>query len=179
MNPQEKNTYVKQQITSALVSLMKKKKLTDISISEICDKAQVGRASFYRNYDSKEEVVEKYTELLILKWAEEIDMDPSANIYTFFASMFEHFQKNSGFYKTLYKQNMSPMILNAIRKKLNVNGDTDPAALYSRAFTAYGIFGWIDIWFSNGMKETPEELNRIIVSNMNTMIRGAKALEEL
>ena len=30
--------------------------------------------------------------------------------------MFEHFQKSSGFYKTLYKQNMSPMILNAIRR---------------------------------------------------------------
>ncbi|MBQ9048142.1 MAG: TetR family transcriptional regulator C-terminal domain-containing protein [Solobacterium sp.] len=30
-------------------------------------------------------------------------------------------------------------------------------------YIAYGIFGWIDIWFSNGMKETPEELNRIIV----------------
>jgi len=29
------------------------------------------------------------------------------------------------------------------------------------------------------MKETPEELNRIIVNNINTMIRGAKALEEL
>jgi hypothetical protein len=29
------------------------------------------------------------------------------------------------------------------------------------------------------MKETPEELNRIIVNNINTMIKGAKELEEL
>ncbi|MBR2811190.1 MAG: TetR/AcrR family transcriptional regulator C-terminal domain-containing protein [Solobacterium sp.] len=179
MNPQEKNTYVKQQITKALISLMKKKKITDISISEICDKAQVGRASFYRNYDAKEEVIEKHTEQLIMSWAESIEMDPNANIYNFFASLFEHFQKNSSFYKILYQQNMSSMILNAIRKKLNVNADADPAALYTSAFTAYGVFGWIDIWFSHGMKETPEELNRIIVSNINTMIKGAKALEEL
>lgn len=179
MNPQEKNTFVKQQITKALVGLMKKKKITDISISEICDKAQVGRASFYRNYDSKEEVIEKYTEYMIRSWAENIEMDPNANIYNFFASLFDHFQKNSSFYKILYKQNLSPMILGAIRKRLNVNPGTDPAVLYNSAFTAYGIFGWIDIWFSNGMKETPEELNRIIVNNINTMIRGAKALEEL
>ncbi len=71
------------------------------------------------------------------------------------------------------------MILNASRKKLNVIPDTEPAILYSSAFTAYGIFGWINIWFSNGMKETPEELNRIIVNNINTMIKGAKELEEL
>ena len=145
MNPQEKNTYVKQQITKALISLMKKKKITDISISEICDKAQVGRASFYRNYDSKEEVIEKHTEFLIRSWADQMDMDPGANIYNFFASLFKHFQDNSGFYRILYKQNMSPMILNAIRKKLNVIPDTEPAVLYSSAFTAYGIFGWIDI----------------------------------
>jgi hypothetical protein len=29
------------------------------------------------------------------------------------------------------------------------------------------------------MKETPEELNRIIVNNINTMIKGVKELEEL
>ena len=130
---------------------------------------------YFRAYDRN--IVRAHS--LILTWADEVDMDPGANIYNFFASLFERFQKNSGFYKTLYKQNMSPMILNAIRKKLNVIPDTEPAVLYSSAFTAYGIFGWIDIWFSNGMKETPEELNRIIVNNINTMIKGAKELEEL
>jgi len=179
MNPQEKNTYVKKQITKVLISLMGKKKITDISISEICDKAQVGRASFYRNYDSKEEVIQFYTDNIINDWAEEIEKDPSANIYNFFQSLFQHFQKNQAFYKTLYKQNMSPMILGAIRKRLNINKDIDPASLYSRAFTAYGIFGWIDIWFSNGMKETPEELNRIIINYLNRFILGAKEIDTL
>ena len=74
---------------------------------------------------------------------------------------------------------MSPMILGAIRKRLNINKDIDPASLYSRAFTAYGIFGWIDIWFSNGMKETPEELNRIIINYLNRFILGAKEIDTL
>lgn len=179
MNPQEKNTYVKQQITKALISLMNKKKINDISISEICDKAQVGRASFYRNYDSKEEVIQHHTNTLINDWAEAIDKDPSANIYNFFQSLFQHFQKNQSFYKILYKQNMSSTILAAIRNRLNLNTNIGPNALYSKAFAAYGIFGWIDVWFSNGMKETPEELNKIIVDNINNHIIGAKAIDTL
>jgi AcrR family transcriptional regulator len=179
MNPQEKNTYVKTQITKSLISLMSKKKINDISISEICDKAEVGRASFYRNYDSKEEVIQHHTDALINDWAEAIEKDPSASIYNFFQSLFQHFQKNQSFYKILYKQNMSSTILAAIRNRLNMNKDLSPSSLYSKAFTAYGIFGWIDVWFSNGMKETPEELNKIIVDNINSYIIGAKYIDTL
>lgn len=179
MNPQEKNTYVKRQITKALISLMSKKKINDISISEICDKAQVARASFYRNYDSKEEVIQHHTDTLINDWAEAIEKDPSASIYNFFQSLFQHFQKKQSFYKILYKQNMSSMILVAIRNRLRMNKDLDLNSLYSKAFTAYGIFGWIDVWFSNGMKETPEELNKIIIDNINNHIIGAKAIDTL
>ncbi len=179
MNPQEKNTYVKKQITEALIKLMSKKRINDISISEICEKAQVGRASFYRNYDSKEEVIQHHTDALINGWAEDIDKDPSANIYNFFQSLFQHFQMNQSFYKILYKQNMSSMILAAIRDRLNMDKDISLNVLYSRAFTAYGIFGWIDVWFSKGMKETPEELNRIIIENLNDLIIGARAIDTL
>ncbi len=179
MNPQEKNTYVKKQITETLISMMSKKRINDISIIEMCDNAQVGRASFYRNYNSKEEVIQNHTDALINDWAETIEKDPSANIYNFFQSLFQHFEKNQSFYKTLYKQNLSSMILTAIRNRLNMNKDIDPSSLYSRAFTAYGIFGWIDVWFSNGMKETPEELNRLIVENINNFIIGAKAIHTL
>ena len=34
-------------------------------------------------------------------------------------------------------------------------------------------------WIENGMKETPEELNRLIVENINNFIIGAKAIDTL
>ena len=48
-NNEQKNTYVKKQITLALLELLKEKPLVDISISELTQKAQIGRVSFYRN----------------------------------------------------------------------------------------------------------------------------------
>ena len=41
-----RNTYVIEHITRALLELLKEKNLSDISISELCDKAEVGRVSF-------------------------------------------------------------------------------------------------------------------------------------
>ena len=53
-----RNSYVLNQITEAMVELLIEKEMSNISISELCDKAQIGRTSFYRNFESKEGIVE-------------------------------------------------------------------------------------------------------------------------
>lgn len=52
----EANLRVKANITNALFALVEEKSLADIHISEIVSRAGVARASFYRNYSSKEDV---------------------------------------------------------------------------------------------------------------------------
>lgn len=51
------NFRVKRDITNTLFALMQNKSLSDITITEIVDGAGVARASFYRNYCSKEDVL--------------------------------------------------------------------------------------------------------------------------
>lgn len=51
------NIRVKQNITNSLFTLMKQKSLADIHITELVNGAHVARASFYRNYCSKEDVL--------------------------------------------------------------------------------------------------------------------------
>ena len=53
----EANIRVKTNITHALFALMEKKSLADIHISELVSRAGVARASFYRNYSTKEDVL--------------------------------------------------------------------------------------------------------------------------
>lgn len=59
------DSYVANKITETLLDLLKKYDLNKISISALCDKAGVGRASFYRNFNSKEDVLKKYDQRLI------------------------------------------------------------------------------------------------------------------
>ena len=53
----EANLRVKRSITSALLHLLEKKSISEISVSEIIREAGVARASFYRNYATKESVI--------------------------------------------------------------------------------------------------------------------------
>ena len=62
MNNQEKNTYVRNQILTTLLEMMKTESFNSITISDLVAKAEVGRASFYRNYRTKEDVLREEAE---------------------------------------------------------------------------------------------------------------------
>ena len=55
-----RNAYVIDHITDALLNLLRDKPVGDISIRELCDLAMIGRASFYRNFESKEDILRRY-----------------------------------------------------------------------------------------------------------------------
>ena len=48
---------LKERIADALLELCSEKPFPDISISEITDRADVGRATYYRHFSSKEDVI--------------------------------------------------------------------------------------------------------------------------
>ena len=53
-------TMMKEYMAESLLWLLQRKAFADISISEITDKAGVNRATYYRNFTSKEEIVRFY-----------------------------------------------------------------------------------------------------------------------
>ncbi len=60
MKKEQNNSFVKEQITHALLSLMKHHPFEDITITEIVKHALVSRASFYRNFINKEDILKLY-----------------------------------------------------------------------------------------------------------------------
>lgn len=59
-------------IADALFSLMKRKPFQQITVTEICQEAAIGRKTFYRNFDLKEDVVEFRLDILCAQYKEEI-----------------------------------------------------------------------------------------------------------
>lgn len=53
------NLFAKECIVSALLNLIYTKPLSSITVSELCEKAGVSRITFYRNYESKEDIFKK------------------------------------------------------------------------------------------------------------------------
>ena len=68
MKIEKNNSYVKKQITQALIKLMETNSFEEIKITDIVREAQVGRASFYRNFTNKEDILKQYLTQLIQEW---------------------------------------------------------------------------------------------------------------
>ncbi len=162
MNNSEKNTYVKGQITKAMLKMLDSKAIADISVSDLCNEAGVGRASFYRNYETKEDVVSEYAGALIQEWGKEFENDPGSSPYNVFGSLFAHYKKHAKFYTMLCRQNMSYLMLDTIKEKVGLVAELQNQEAYGKAFFAYGLYGWVLEWIGRGMKETPDEINRIL-----------------
>ena len=75
------NQKVKTSITSALFELLKEKSISEISITEIINKAHVARASFYRNYSSKESVITTLIQDILVDYHEEIKFEDENFFY--------------------------------------------------------------------------------------------------
>ncbi len=65
---QELNAFIKDCITTALIKQMETQSLDKISVTELVKTAGVSRVSFYRNFESKQDVLEKHLMKLIQEW---------------------------------------------------------------------------------------------------------------
>ncbi len=156
--------YVDKYITEALFNLMKRKDYSSISITEICNKAGTGRMSFYRNFDSKEDIIKKWITNTTDNFLNESDISyKNDTTKDYFIKLFSHLEK----YKTeaylIYKANLFNLLKNEFDKKL-INLHQKEYENYKSYFIAGGIFNVYYFWLINGSKENPEELANKMVN---------------
>ena len=153
---QETNAFVKECITTAFLQLMDEKSISNISIIEIVKRAGVARASFYRNFSSKENIIEQHLIWLIREWGREFEKKGDPNLFA--KTLLDHFYAHRDFYLRLYKHNLSSMIYENIRSSCRIDLAENNFERYGKAMFAGAVFGWIDEWARQGMPETPEEI---------------------
>lgn len=154
MDNEERNCYVKNEITKALLELLKEKDLKDIKINEMTTMAQVGRVSFYRNYKDKEDVLKQYLEKIIKEWKLQ-DQKPFELIMK---TLFEHLIAYKDFYTLLYQKDLFYLFRNTLKKLMIQDHQLSNPEAYAVAYMTYGIYGWIKEWIARGMQESPDDI---------------------
>lgn len=167
MNNEGRNTYVKRQLTAALLELLKERELRDISVREIAQAAGVHRVSFYRNFTEKEDILREYTGRLLRDWQAGYEDTGEGGFPGPMASLFAHFKEHQGFYLLLYRQGMSCLLLDTIKAIAGPKPEYANPEAYGAAFVSYGLYGWIDEWFRRGMAESPEEVATLLKERVN------------
>lgn len=156
-------------ILQALLVLMKENNYDKISVSEICRKAELDRRTFYRNFDSKHDVLEQYIAQLSNEYMfgfQEINkLDKYYATLTFFA----FWKKHLHFIRNMQNCGLSNYVFDQFKKfsesqqdllidKKEENTTTD----YVLAFRIGGFWNVMLTWASHNASISPEELATII-----------------
>lgn len=158
MSNEGRNAYVIEHLQNALLELLSEKPMNDISISELVDKAGVGRASFYRNYECKEDILKAHIDTLFCEWTNEGQKNSGAPLSEQVRIMIAHFEKHRDFYKLLNDRGLTYLLKDAIIGLCGPKPEYEKVQAYASAFVAYTIYGWIDVWFQRGMQESADEI---------------------
>lgn len=157
MNNIEKNTYVKKQLTDALLSLLKKKELKDISISEVTSAAGVSRVSFYRNYNEKEDVIREHIKRQMADWMND-NAGEKDSTEDKLGNIFAYLTEYRDLYLLLSSRNLLHLLKDIVMDSFGPKPKHGNFEAYTTAFIANGIYGWIEEWFSRGMQESGEDM---------------------
>lgn len=155
---ESRNAYVIEHLTDSLLVLLAEKPLSEISISELCDMAGVGRTSFYRNFEAKEDILKAHIKHLFSGWVNEWKENPELTLSQTIYQVFSHLENNRDFYSMLHKRDLTYLLKDIILDLCGFNPEQDVVAAYSSAYVAFFLYGWIEVWLRRGMKETAAEL---------------------
>ena len=160
----------KESLMSALVDLLNKKKLEDLTISEICQEADVNRNTFYSHYTSVRELFDemngKYMETLFAS-AKMFD-EPNDSKIKNLLSVLEKMKERGNLTKIIFSESNSIKLLNNLLQFLFSfsiidNSKSEYLSLEEcNSFLICGISNLILRWIENDFQESPKNFGRKI-----------------
>ncbi len=174
----------KQAILQALIDLIDKKGLDQVSVSDLCQQANISRSTFYLHYKNMEDLLLSVEADFIREITEAIqDLETEDLIYNsqaltqLFTRILESIEKNSDLIITLMSPTTSPRtrltieqaIENIIIDRMNtaiIREATQEELPVSKTYIAVTISslftGIVAEWLLSGKKESPQDLGQFI-----------------
>ncbi len=112
---QESNRITKESLEISLLQLLEKKELTKITISELVERAGVSRAAFYRNYDSKEEILQEIFQRTVQKITDKLEQfNMRTELYQVWLFLFKEVKKEARILSLAVDYNLEKLLTSAV-----------------------------------------------------------------
>ena len=171
----EQSAKRQREIEKCLLELLLVKHYEDITITEICEKMNMPRKSFYRYFDGKEGVKQSliyhtmmdYNSIHIV-----VNNRDAITIKGEFETFFEFWKENRKFLTALDKSGLLGSLIETtvnfamdeferVRVYLSDSYDEDKMAAYQ--FVVSGLMTMMINWYRDGFKESVESMSRAMV----------------
>lgn len=176
-NNQEANAITRECIETALIKLMEKKPFQEISITDITNRAGVSRSAYYRNYGSKEDILDQHIDNIRKEMSKALlQHDALTDTKGAWEALFTSVLPFADTYKLLLDAGFGEKILQGFTKAINVGTAPSAASLYySNVYWAGAISNVVSEWIRNGMDVPLEEMAEI---GSSLMIRGIATITD-
>ncbi len=156
--------YIVESLGTAMLQLMKDKPLEKISADELTEFARVGRASYFRNFKSKEDILSSYIEMRWRKYesthnlkAHKLGSEYRVLNYLKFCYSMKDIND------VIISSGHEASIFHAYEDIITSNGAD---ISYELSFLTYGLYGVFLQWAKTGYKESPEEMTDILINRL-------------
>lgn len=162
------NILAKECIVEALIQLLEEKSLSAITISELTEKAGVSRMTYYRNYDTKEDIFETYLDDVMEYYHEDVQKLMLQGNYYDSDNMihcFYYLKEHRRFLDCLLKNGFGYLLLKTISNyviKTWYKPEDEITRYYKLQAFAGSLYNLYITWSSGGMKEKPEEMATVL-----------------
>lgn len=177
--------YTKMVLKESFISLLKKKHISKISIKEICDLADINRATFYAHYTDQYDLRRKIEEEMITDIKEYLESgsfnDPDNVSLDMLVKIFEYLKKNAELCVVLLGDsgdiNFQQQVMMIVREQC-ISAWTSSKAIKAEdaefiyTFYAIGSVGIIQKWLTEGIDKPPYEMASLILKLANSGISG-------
>lgn len=158
-------------IIDSFLKLLQEKPYDEITITEIASEAQLARRTFYRNFNSKEEVLNLHIQRLVIQYIKLLRKEKILDVRNAAKVFFTFWKKHINFIISMDKNDLLYIVLQkysyylpTVHKlvKADKEYDNDETLEYVLAFSAGGFWNMLIKWERDGCKRTPEEMAALV-----------------
>lgn len=151
--------YSRQMIETTVLKLLETKPVTAISVTEVCQLADVNRTTFYRHYTDIPQCLESI-ELDFLKSTPfDQQATPMANVEGILTAFYQQPQLSN----LVFVEGKTKLLE---RMRMTAPEDVPTVDPYQMVYIFGGVKDIIRYWVKQGMPQTPKELTHIIFKNV-------------
>lgn len=160
----------KKLLTNALLELMEMYEYSLITVTQICQESKLSRRTFYRLFETKEDVLNEYLDSLTQEFMDMISEKDPRHYGEVALLYFEFWKEHAIFLKILKRNKMIGIIYHTVEKiapvifcrvKPEVDFDDETLA-FSLAYSLGGLNGMLTQWVEDDMKLSTTQLKTIL-----------------
>ena len=158
---QESNQITRESLEISLMQLLEKKELKKITISELVERAGVSRAAFYRNYSSKEQILEEIFKNTVRGITDKLEeFNFKTEMYQIWLFLFKEAKKEARVISLAIDYNFEKLLTQAVfdfLEKRNRNAKKSTNS-YMNSFWSSAVVSVLSKWIKDGMKVPAEKI---------------------